>query len=70
MAIAERLVSANQLVLYLFVDAAGDIDCAGLGDAFKPCGDIDAVAVDVVGFDDDVAEIDANSILEPMMLRQ
>jgi len=29
MAISERLVSANQLVLYLFVDAAGDVDVAG-----------------------------------------
>ena len=68
MAITEQLVSANQLVLYLFVDAAGDIDFAGLGYAFKPRGDIDAVAVNVVGFDDDIAKIDANSILDPMML--
>src|SRR5690242_20320381 len=70
MAITERLVSANQLVLDLFVDAAGDIDFAGLRDAFKPRGDVDAVAVNVVGFDDDIAEIDANAILDPMVLRQ
>ena len=69
-AITERFVSANQLMLYLFVDAAGDIDFAGLGDAFKPRGNIDAVAVNVVRFDDDIAEIDANSILDPVMLRQ
>src|SRR5256885_4034796 len=70
MAIAERLVSANQLVLYLFVDAAGDVDFAGMGDALKPRGNIDAVAVDVIGFDDDIAEIDAYAVLDPMMLRQ
>ena len=69
-AIAEQLVSANQLVLYLFVDAAGDKDFAGLGDPFKPRGDIDAVAVNVVVFDDDIAKVDANSILDPMVLRQ
>jgi hypothetical protein len=70
MAITERFVSANQLVLYLFVNAAGDIDFAGLGYAFKPRGNVDAVAVNIVGFDDDVAEIDSNAILDPMMLRQ
>ena len=63
-------VSANQFMLYLFVDAAGDIDFAGTGNAFKPRGDIDAVAIDVVGFDDDVAKIDADPILDPMMLGQ
>ena len=57
-------------MLYLFVDAAGDIDFAGTGYAFKPRGNIDAVAIDVVGFDDDVAKIDADPILDPMMLGQ
>ena len=70
LAITERLVSANQFMLYLFVDAAGDIDFAGTGYAFKPRGNIDAVAIDVVGFDDDVAKIDADPILDPMMLGQ
>ena len=69
-AITERLVSANHLMLYLFVDAAGDIDFAGLGYAFKPRGNIDAVAVNVVGFDNDIAKIDANSIFDPVMFRQ
>src|SRR4029077_5585702 len=70
LAVTERLVSANQLVFYLFVNAAGDVDLAGIGDAFKPRGNIDTVAIDVVGFDDDVAKMDASSILDPVMLRQ
>ena len=70
LAVAERLVSADQFMLYLFVDAAGDVDLAGIGNAFKSRGDIDAVAINVVCFDDDVAKIDAYSILDPMMLGQ
>ena len=70
LAVAERLVSADQFMLYLFVDAAGDVDFAGIGNAFKSRGDIDAVAINVVGFDDDVAKIDADPILDPMMLGQ
>lgn len=70
MAVTERFVSANQLMLYLLIDAAGDKDFAGMGYAFKPRGNIDAVAVNVVHFDDDIAEVDANSILDPMVLRQ
>ena len=57
-------------MLYLFVDAAGDIDLAGTGDAFKPRGNVDAVAIDVVGFDDDVAKIDADPILDPICIRR
>jgi len=70
LAIAERFVSAYQFVFYLFVDAAGDVDLAGIGDTFEPSGNVDAVAVDVVYLDDNVAKIDANSIFDPMMLRQ
>ena len=57
-------------MLYLFVDAAGNIDFARTGYALKPRGDIDAVAIDVVDFDDDVAKVDANPVFDPMMLRQ
>ena len=64
------LVSADQFMLYLFVDAAGDVDLAGTGNAFKSRGDIDAVAINVVCFDDDVTKIDAYSILNPMVLGQ
>ena len=43
-----------------FVDNRGDADPARLGERFEACGNIDAIAVDVVAFDDHVAEIDAD----------
>src|SRR6185437_1860805 len=46
--IAERLIAADQLVLDLLVDAAGDIDRAWLGEILQPRRDVDAVAEDVV----------------------
>ena len=70
LAVTERLVSANQLMLYLFVNAAGDIDLTRVGNAFESRSNIDAVAINVVCFDDDVAKIDANSILDPVVLGQ
>ena len=39
---------------------AGDHDAAGLGQALQPRRDVDAVAVNVVALDDDVAEVDAD----------
>src|ERR1700704_906861 len=42
-----------------------DADPAGFGERFEAGRDIDAVAVDVVGVDDDVAEIDAHAQLDP-----
>jgi len=36
-------------------------DPAGLGDAFEPGGNIDAVTENVVALDQDVAEMDANA---------
>src|SRR6185437_8676603 len=68
--IAERLVAADQLVLDLLVDAAGDIDGARLGEALQPRRDVDAVAEDVVGLDDHVAEIDPDAIEDPLRVRQ
>src|SRR6516162_707553 len=44
-------------------------DAAGLGDAFEPRGDVDAVAVDVAVLDDDVAEVDADPEGDPFLLR-
>ena len=44
-----------------FVDDRGDADPAGLGERLQPRGDVDAIAVDVVAFDDDIAEIDADA---------
>src|SRR6266700_5435233 len=66
-AISKRLISANQFVLYLLVNAARDINLARRGNTLKTRSNIDSVAVNVVCFDDDVAKVDANPILDPMM---
>ena len=67
LAISERLISANQFVLHLLVNAARDVNLARLGNALEARSNIDAIAVNVGCFDDDVAKIDANPILDPMM---
>src|ERR1700737_3020739 len=51
-AISERLISANQFVLYLLVDAAGDVNLARIGNTLKARGNIDAIAENVVCFYD------------------
>ena len=43
-----------------FVDDRGNADAAGLGQRFQPRGNVDAIAVDVVALNDDIAEIDAD----------
>src|SRR6267143_1677184 len=44
-------------------------DPARLGQGFEPCGDIDAVAVDVAPVFDDIAEIDTDAELDPPLHR-
>ena len=60
----------RQLALDLVVDAAGDVDAAGLGQRLQAGGDVDAVAEQVVALDHDVAEVDADPELEPPVRRQ
>src|SRR6516165_3989461 len=48
----------------------GDANAAGRGEALEARGDIDAVAVNVVRRDDDIAEIDADAKLDTAILRQ
>src|SRR6266404_6867982 len=67
-AISERLISADQLVFYLLVNAAGDINLAGISDSLKTGSNIDAITVNIISFDDNVAKIDTDPILDPMML--
>ncbi len=43
------------------VDDRGDADPTGLGEGFQSRGDVDTLAVDIVVFNDDIAEIDADS---------
>src|ERR1700680_1573182 len=69
-AITERFVSANKFVLYLLVDAARDVNLARLRYSLTARGNIDPVAINVVWFGDNVAKIDPDPILDPVMLRQ
>ena len=48
LAIPERLVSADQFVLYLFENAARDVNLAGIGNTLEARSNIDAVTVNVV----------------------
>src|SRR5262249_18050396 len=70
LAIAERFIAANQLVLDLLVNAAGDKNLARIGNVLDARSHIDAVAVNVVLFDDHVAKVDADPILDPLVSRQ
>jgi hypothetical protein len=45
----------------LIVGRSRDADAAGLCDALKACRGVNAVAKDVMGFDDDIANIDAHA---------
>ena len=44
-----------------FVDDRGDADSTGLGERLQSRGDVDAIAINVLAFDNDVAKIDADS---------
>ena len=56
--------------LDLPIGVLGQTDRAGLGDAFKPRGDIDAVAHQIaVGLLDDIAQMDADAELDAAILR-
>ena len=59
-----------ELVADLFVRRAGERDAAGLGQRLQAGGDVDAVAVDVVAVDDDVAQVDAYAEVHPFVIGQ
>lgn len=46
-----------------------DRDAAGFRHGLRPCGDIDAVAEDIVVLDDDVAEVDADAKADAPVFR-
>ena len=48
----------------MFAHRLADGDAAGFGELLQSCRDVDAVAEDVVFFDDDVAEIDSDAELD------
>ena len=47
----------------------GDAKAAGFGQAFKTGGHVDAVAQDIVLLDHDVADIDADAVLDARFRR-
>src|SRR5215469_18865040 len=61
---AEILKAEIEYVAHLVAHDAADADAAGLGQCFQPRGDIDAVAINVLFVDDDVAKIDADAELD------
>jgi hypothetical protein len=63
--VAERLIAANKFLLNLFVDASRDKDVSRFGNSLKPRCNVDAITVDVIGFDNDISEVYSNSILYP-----
>jgi hypothetical protein len=68
--LAEILEPIGQLVLHVIADGARDQDAARLCKRLEPGRDVDAVAVDVLALDDDVAEIDADAQRDALFLGQ
>jgi hypothetical protein len=68
--LAQILESVGQLVADLISHHPRDADPARLGEGLQTRRDIHAVAEDVVGLDDDVAEIDPDPEPDPAVLRQ
>src|SRR5262249_17462196 len=64
---AARLVSPNDFVVDLVVDACRDEDVSRIGNSFKPRCNVDAITIDVFRFDDDVSEIHSDPILYPLV---
>ena len=60
---------AVELAAHLPIGIVGYADAAGLGDTFEPGGNVDAVAVNIAFFDDDVANMNADAELDALVLR-
>jgi len=56
-----RLEGEAELVEHMVAHRRRDADAAQLGDIFKPRRDVDAVAIDVVAIDNDIADIDPHA---------
>jgi hypothetical protein len=62
--LAEVLEHDVEPVADLIADRGGDVDASRLCDRLEPCRDVHAVAEYVVLFDDDVAEVDADAVVQ------
>src|SRR6185312_4859475 len=70
-ALLAHLVEAEvELARDLVVDARGDADAAGLGDALQARRDVHAVAEQIVALHHHVAQVDADAECEPLLLGQ
>jgi len=67
--LAQILKDKGQPVAHLIVDRIGDEHSAGIGERLDPRSDVDAVAVEVVAFDDHIAEIDADAQFDALVRR-
>ena len=58
----------RHLIAHLLIGRAGDANAAGLSNPLQPCGNVHAVTEDVATIDDDVADIDADAKLDPLLM--
>ena len=68
--VSQRLIGAHELIFNLLVDTAGDEDITGIGDSFQACRNVDALAVNVIRFNNDVAEVDTDPIEDALLAWQ
>src|SRR5580700_11206105 len=66
---AKILERVWQFIPYLFVDSLGNADAVRLRQPLQPGRDVDAVAIDVLGLGDHVAEIDADAQADALVFR-
>jgi len=62
--LAQILKDKGQPVAHVVMDRVGDKYTAGIGQGFDTCGDVNAVAIEVVALDDHVTESDADAQLD------
>ena len=67
--IAHVLKMVGQFIADLFVYCLRDGYAVGLGQAFQPRRDVDAIAEDVLRFGNYIADIDADTESEPSLVR-
>ena len=67
--LAQILEGDIELVAHLVTHDPADADPAWIGQRFEPRRDIDAVAVDVVLVDDDIADVDPDAKLNALLGR-
>ena len=66
---ADVLEGEIELACGVLLYACRHADAARLGQAFEACGDVDTVAEDVAVLDDNVAQMDADPELDPIICR-